>query len=175
MPLYTRNGDSGFSQTAAGDRLSKEHPLFEAGGALDELGAQAGLLRARLAALHLEGPAAFLRRVQRDIYRIGAYVSSGDQGQLDLLAFAPEVFERLIDSLRTGETKTGFVIPGENELEASFHVLRTVCRRCERRVAALRQVRSDQRVFTYVNRLSDLFFAMACWAEKQDEVPWPSA
>lgn len=161
MTIYTRAGDKGKSSTMDGQTLEKSNPIFEANGTLDELSACLGLARASLAVHSMSAQADHIKGIQRDILLIGTCISSGDPQWLDRLEYSPESFERSIDELMKGQNLTGFIIAGENQLEASFHLARTVCRRSERRIAALDATRRDPRLLAYVNRLSDLLFAYA--------------
>ena len=69
-----------------------------------------------------------------------------------------------------------FVLPGGTELAARLHVARTVCRRAERLCVALATMESiGDHVIVYLNRLSDLLFAMARRANQLEgvaDVPW---
>jgi len=69
-----------------------------------------------------------------------------------------------------------FVLPGGTELAARLHVARTVCRRAERLCVTLARCEPlGEHVVTYLNRLSDLLFAMARRANQiagVDDVPW---
>lgn len=56
-----------------------------------------------------------------------------------------------------------FVVPGENPLSAALDVARTVVRRAER-IAVVYPL-EDSFVVAYLNRLSDLVWTMARWAE----------
>ena len=56
-----------------------------------------------------------------------------------------------------------FTVPGENQLSAALDVARTVVRRAER--VAVTYPLEDSFVNRYLNRLSDLVWAMARWAE----------
>jgi cob(I)alamin adenosyltransferase len=60
-----------------------------------------------------------------------------------------------------------FVIPGGTTLSAQLDVARTVIRRAERRVVALRDAGglASEAVLRYLNRASDLAFAMARFAD----------
>jgi cob(I)alamin adenosyltransferase len=165
MVIYTRTGDKGTTATLGGERHSKDHVIFEANGTVDELSAQLGLLRARWQSVHPD-LAGYLLRVQEDLVLLGAYISSGEPGHLGRLALTVEGFEAVIDQVLGQRPVQEFVIPGANELEAGFHLSRTVCRRAERRLAALLKVRPDVRMPRYVNRLSDLLFAFALWAKE---------
>jgi cob(I)alamin adenosyltransferase len=57
---------------------------------------------------------------------------------------------------------TTFVLPGGTPASAHAHLARTVCRRAEREVVALtHEEPMNPIVLTYLNRLSDWFFALA--------------
>jgi cob(I)alamin adenosyltransferase len=56
----------------------------------------------------------------------------------------------------------GFVTPGDCPGSIKLDLARTVCRRAERRLAALdRQGDLPEGVLPYINRLSDLLFLLA--------------
>lgn len=55
-----------------------------------------------------------------------------------------------------------FILPGGHPAAAQLHHARTVCRRAERRVVTLTQIEAvSGPLLRYINRLSDLLFAMA--------------
>jgi len=157
--IYTRAGDDGTSATLGGSRESKTGIVFDACGTLDELSAFLGAARAALPQGSRE--AALLLSIQRDSVNLGAYLSSGDSAYLDRLALDDGTFETEIDRLLQSTRITGFVIPGNTAADAALHVARTVCRRLERRFWALDPSRRGPRAATYLNRLSDLLFALA--------------
>ena len=72
------------------------------------------------------------------------------EGEIDV--FAAEI-----------EIPHDFVVTGETQLSAALDVARTVVRRAER--AAVGYHLEDSLVTTYLNRLSDLVWIMARWAE----------
>ena len=53
-----------------------------------------------------------------------------------------------------------FILPGGTSTGAAIHLARTVCRRAERRIVSL-DPPVDAVLIRYVNRLSDLLFALA--------------
>jgi cob(I)alamin adenosyltransferase len=69
-----------------------------------------------------------------------------------------------------------FVLPGGSALAAELHRARTVCRRAERRLIALRQEETiEPRLVAYLNRLADLLFVMARWCNHRagiGEIEW---
>ncbi len=56
-----------------------------------------------------------------------------------------------------------FTVPGENRLAAALDLARTVVRRAER--LAVSEPTEGSFVIAYLNRLSDLLWAMARWLE----------
>ncbi len=85
--------------------------------------------------------------------------------------------ERAIDSLcERLPPLRHFILPGGNECAARLHLARAVCRRAERLAVALtrREPGGDEAV-VFLNRLSDLLFAMARRANHAagiEDVPW---
>jgi cob(I)alamin adenosyltransferase len=71
--------------------------------------------------------------------------------------------ERTIDQLVAAYgLPGGFVIPGRTADSAAAHVARTVCRRGERLVVDVNhEVKAFDDICRYLNRLSDLLFALA--------------
>jgi cob(I)alamin adenosyltransferase len=63
-----------------------------------------------------------------------------------------------------------FVIPGGTLLSAQLDVARTIVRRAERRVIELRDAEGlgSDAVIRYLNRASDLVYAMARFADTDD-------
>jgi cob(I)alamin adenosyltransferase len=63
----------------------------------------------------------------------------------------------------------GWAMPGANTSSAALDLARTVCRRAERRVCALQETGQlhNPEIVVYLNRLSDLLWVLARWAEAQ--------
>jgi cob(I)alamin adenosyltransferase len=79
-----------------------------------------------------------------------------------------------IDKLEMDKTLygKGWAMPGGTPLGAALDLARTVCRRAERRVAALEVSEHEQaEILRYLNRLSDLCWLLARFAEKQSASP----
>ena len=88
--IYTKTGDAG--QTHLGDmsRVPKTHPRIEDYGAVDELNAQIGLT---LTADGLpEQYAAWLRRIQNDLFDVGADLSVPPGGERERLRVVAEPY-----------------------------------------------------------------------------------
>jgi cob(I)alamin adenosyltransferase len=172
--IYTRLGDGG--QTHLGDmsRVEKTHPRIEAYGTVDELNAQVGLA---LTVDDLpEEYANWLRRVQNDLFDVGADISVPDDpsGRERLRVSAEQVTwleERCDEVNATLEPLKSFVLPSGTRAAAQLHVCRTVCRRAERgAIAAGDELNAE--VVRYLNRLSDLLFILSRGANRGEEPLW---
>jgi cob(I)alamin adenosyltransferase len=170
--IYTRLGDGGETHLGDMSRVPKTHPRIEAYGAVDELNAQIGL------ALTVEGLseqyADWLRRVQNDLFDLGADLSVPPGGERERLRLAPEQtawLEHACDEVNaTLAPLRSFVLPGGTRAAAQLHVCRTVCRRAERR--ALEVEDASPEVVRYLNRLSDLLFILSRGANAGEEPLW---
>ena len=167
--IYTRLGDDGETHLGDMSRVPKTHPRIEAYGTVDELNAQLGVALT-LPALP-ERIAGFLRRVQNDLFDVGADISVPHGGDRERLRLAPEQtawLEQACDEVNaTLPALKSFVLPGGTPAAAHLHVCRTVCRRAERRTIDCGD-EVNRECVRYLNRLSDLLFILARVANAAD-------
>lgn len=176
MRIYTRTGDDGTTGLLFGGRVAKDSAVIEANGAVDEAQAAIGLARAEVDRGSPLDDA--LTALERDLYVLMAEVATAvaNRGKLQpgrtlVTAEMVESLERRIDEV-SGQFPpvTDFVVPGHDRLSAALDVARTVTRRAERFVLALGRTTAegwpaDSQVGPYLNRLSDLLWALARWQE----------
>ena len=162
--IYTRLGDGGETHLGDMSRVPKTHPRIEAYGTLDELNAQIGLA---LTAPELPTQyAGWLRRVQNDLFDLGADISVPEDkdAERERLRISPdqtEWLEQRCDEVNATLPKLhSFVLPGGTPQAAQLHVCRTVCRRAERRTIDCGDEVNAECV-KYLNRLSDLLFILS--------------
>ncbi len=178
--IYTRTGDDGSTGLVGKERRSKADPRLEAIGAVDETNAAIGVARVQSAGIGTID--AILSRIQNDLFDLGADlatpIAKGEAPTAALRVAAEQVerLEREIDALNQPlEPLRSFVLPGGSPLAASLHVARTVARRAERRMVALAErEKVSLPALHFVNRLSDLLFVAARWANDRgaSDVLW---
>jgi cob(I)alamin adenosyltransferase len=88
-----------------------------------------------------------------------------------------KLVENFIDELEAElEPLKNFILPGGVLLSSVLHLARAVCRRAERRIISLSEVEKiNEKIIPFVNRLSDLFFVLARYANKiegVDDIKW---
>jgi cob(I)alamin adenosyltransferase len=171
--IYTKLGDAGETHLGDRSRVSKADPRIEAYGEVDELGAHIGF--ALTLADMPPRTAEWLRRIQNDLFDVGADLAVPEQDPRERLRLIPEQVEWLehrCDEVNAAlEPLRSFVLSGGTPAAAWLHVCRTVCRRAERRVVALGDDASPE-TLRYLNRLSDLLFILARDANGGEEPLW---
>ncbi|HMO15736.1 MAG TPA: cob(I)yrinic acid a,c-diamide adenosyltransferase [Pirellulaceae bacterium] len=141
MKIYTKLGDDGSTWILGGIRLRKSDLRIECIGELDELNSLLGVSLSQLNNIRddLVGVRARLQTVQHELFQWGAMLAGarpeahtriGDQAVTRL--------ENEIDGWQEHlQPLTHFILPGGSSDAAVLHLARTVCRRVERRIAAL--------------------------------------
>lgn len=161
--LYTKTGDDGTTGLTGGSRTGKDSLRIEAIGEIDELNAMLGLCRNHNWSRET---GAVLRDLQRELFVLGADLSTPMDKVCPVERVSAEMvnnLEKLVDKyLAKVEPLGNFILPGGTDASASLHLARAICRRAERTVAALKKKEAiGEAVLPYLNRLSDLLFAMA--------------
>lgn len=179
MKIYTRTGDEGETGLFGGPRVSKDDRRIEAYGTVDELNAVLGVVRAGGVDPELDE---LLATIQHELFDVGAELATPDPGSFGLRCVASAEVARLEWIIDRAEEDLAplkqFVLPGGCPAAARLHVARTVCRRAERRVISLAREPGAQIsswLVVYLNRLSDLLFVLARWANARSgvaDVPW---
>jgi|SRR6266850_5326875 cob(I)alamin adenosyltransferase len=175
MSIVTKTGDKGTTGLMYNRRVSKCHPRVEACGAVDELNAAIGMARA--ATKH-----EFLREnlviIQKELVNLMGELATLKEDFPKYLkdgysTIKPEMTARLEKTVREIEAQNinfkGWATPGANGSAASLDMARTVSRRAERRVCALQEAGEleNKEILVYMNRVSDLLWLMARWAETE--------
>src|SRR5882757_3136511 len=176
VKIYTRKGDDGTTSLWYGGRVPKDSPRTEAYGALDEACSALGLARALCTGGAGSAElAADILRLQDDLFVAGAELATAPEAAQRLEDGISRVTEEMVTELEglidrymaEVELPPKFVIPGGNQLSAQLDVARTVVRRAERQISELAEQGelASQTVIHFVNRASDLVYAMARYAD----------
>lgn len=181
MKIYTRTGDTGDTALFGGGRVPKNHPRVAAYGDVDELNSSLGVVRATAPCDFFDS---LFETIQRDLFSIGGHLASPEPEKVRKALERAELstdrvaeFEAAIDAADEElPPLRAFVLPAGAPKAAALHVARAVCRRAERSVVELSQGADVPAQFlVYLNRLSDLLFALARLANARDgcgDVTW---
>jgi cob(I)alamin adenosyltransferase len=171
--IYTGTGDDGTTGLVGGQRVPKDSPLIEACGSLDELNAHIGVVRSCGLPDDVNR---MLQNIQSNLFTIGTQIATPEGSNIKSQRISDEEvghLEHAIDALEnTLPPLRQFILPGGSMAAAALHLARTVARRAERRCVTLsRSGKIDPQVLRYLNRLSDLCFLLARYANQYQSVP----
>jgi cob(I)alamin adenosyltransferase len=165
MKLYTRTGDDGTTALFGGRRVRKDALRVEAYGAVDETNAALGMARSQGLDIEIDKVVADL---QLDLFAVGSDLATPhdaaarsalraiDDADVAALEALIDRFDEEVEPLRQ------FIVPGGHAASAGLQFARAVCRRAERAgVTLAAEEEVNPAALTYLNRLSDLLFALA--------------
>lgn len=178
--IYTRTGDAGTTRLGDMSEVDKNDLRLQAYAHCDEANSQIGYA---VAVGGLEADVVeVLVHVQNDLFDVGADLSCPvvenpafpplrvEQDYIDRLESWCDRFNEPLENLRS------FILPGGTPAAALLHVARTVVRRAERAGwAAYDEHAATMNVLAvkYLNRLSDLLFILARYANRENgDVLW---
>jgi cob(I)alamin adenosyltransferase len=176
MKIYTKTGDRGETGLFGGERVSKNSLRINAYGTIDELNAYIGLA---ITEVKDEKVKKDLQNFQNQLFTVATDLATPDNEKTIKLkvdrtptAFYEEM-EKLIDDYETKlEELKNFILPGGSKGAALLHVCRTICRRAEREVVALKDtVKIEDNILIFLNRLSDLLFVLSRFENKVSNHP----
>lgn len=179
--IYTKGGDKGKTSLGNGQRVLKSDLIIKTIGEVDEANAFIGWAYA----LSISPIRDILKRIQNDLFDVGADLCMPENGnsqssKLKITDKQVEKIEALIDELNSSlPPLTSFILPGGTQLGSALHLARTVVRRAEREAVALQnEMAINPNLIKYLNRLSDLLFVIARYANTRltegnnEEILW---
>ena len=180
MKIYTGTGDNGETGLFGGERVLKSDSRVEAYGCIDELNAFIGFAIVEIEDSDVKNS---LSKIQNYLFTVGSDLATPDTKKNIKLNIprTPDSFylemEKLIDKYSEGlDELKFFILPGGSKSAAIMHVCRTICRKAERAVVELNStVKIGTNIIIFLNRLSDLFFVLARYLNKQagvSDVKW---
>jgi cob(I)alamin adenosyltransferase len=175
--IYTKKGDDGTTSLWYGGRVPKHDARTDAYGTVDEAGSALGVARSLCTPEDRE-VAADILRVQHELFVAGAELATAPEAAERLEDGVSRVTDPMVDVLDAAIDRymdrvslpPKFVIPGGTPLSAQLDLARAMIRRAERRVVALRDSDglASEAVLRYLNRASDLVYAMARFTDTDD-------
>ncbi|MFL6529240.1 MAG: cob(I)yrinic acid a,c-diamide adenosyltransferase [Chthoniobacterales bacterium] len=174
MSIATKTGDSGETSLMYGRRVRKSDPRVDSYGCVDELNAALGFARVTAGTGFISEE---LLAIQKELILLMGELATAPE---DLLRYQSDGYQLtnsamvdrltgIIDDLEKNKLLhyKGWAIPGSTTISAALDIARTTCRRAERRVAVLgeQQPGINPEILRYLNRLSDLCWLLARYAE----------
>jgi cob(I)alamin adenosyltransferase len=179
-PFFTGNGDNG-ECTVGSTKISKDNPVIQLLGAIDELNSTLGWCRSeaeRDANINGHDKIAISQTLLETQEML--FVA---QAEFGAIAFKQEVKNSIVHAhteklekivFKIDETLPPlkkFIIPGGSELSARIDIARSFARRVERiAVATAKELNISISMLQFLNRLSGMLFALARYSNFINEV-----
>jgi cob(I)alamin adenosyltransferase len=178
VKIYTRKGDDGTTSLWYGGRVPKSDSRTDAYGTLDEAASALGVARA------LCEPGGELERdilrLQDDLFIAAAELATAPEASHRLEDGVSRVTDEMVAELEPAidrymdrvDLPPKFVIPGGTHISAQLDLARAIVRRAERRAVELKEADrlGSDAILRFLNRASDLVFAMARFADVDEPV-----
>jgi cob(I)alamin adenosyltransferase len=176
VKIYTKKGDDGTTSLWYGGRVPKTNARTEAYGSIDEANSALGVARSLCKAENQVDLHATILSLQQDLFVAGAELATSPEAANRLEDGISRITDGMVEALEVDidrymnqvDLPPHFVIPGGTELSAALDVARSAIRRAERRTVQLRDSEglASDTVLHYLNRASDLVFALARFADE---------
>jgi cob(I)alamin adenosyltransferase len=175
MSIVTKTGDKGETSLMYGRRVPKSDPRVDAYGCVDELTAALGLARSISIEKFLSEE---ILAAQKDLIVVMGELATIPQDReryvkdgfhLTTAAMVDRITAVIVDLEKDKSLyPKDWVIPGGTSVSAALDFARATCRRAERHIAAFMANNKDfnPEILRYLNRLSDLLWVLARYAER---------
>jgi cob(I)alamin adenosyltransferase len=175
MSIVTKTGDKGETSLMYGRRVPKSDSRVDAYGCVDELTAALGLARSISIEKFLSEE---ILAAQKDLIVVMGELATTPQDReryvkdgfhLSTAAMVDRITAVIVDLEKDKSLyPKDWVIPGETSISAALDFARATCRRAERHIAAFMADDKDfnPEILRYLNRLSDLLWVLARYAER---------
>jgi len=176
MKIYTKTGDKGETGLFGGERVSKSNLRLNAYGSIDELNSFLGLAIIEITSVEIRN---LLNDLQNKLFVLGSDLATPETEKNKKLNITrlPDSYiietEQAIDKYEAQlDELKNFILPGGSKGSALLHICRTISRRAEREVVALKNTEHiGENIVIFLNRLSDLFFVLSRFENKYSNIP----
>jgi len=176
MKIYTKTGDKGETGLFGGERVSKDSLRISAYGTIDELNSVIGLAITEVGDKSVKEN---LLKIQNQLFVVGSDLATPEDEKTKKLniqrtpaSYYADIEEMIDEYDEQLEELRNFILPGGSKGAAMLHVCRTICRRAEREVVALKNsVTIGENIIIFLNRLSDLLFVLSRFENKVSNHP----
>jgi cob(I)alamin adenosyltransferase len=182
--IYTKTGDKGETSLVSGNRIIKSDLRIDLYGELDELNSRIGFLCSLLGKRKYKKQIVFLHKIQSALFDLGSNLACEFENRAKFKL--PQLSAKLIQEMESEidlmdeqlEPLKNFILPGGALIPASAHLARTSARSVERKCVHYEHMTREQLpdlTIAFLNRLSDYFFVLARFLNKQEksqEIVW---
>lgn len=166
--FFSGKGDSGNTYLFDGRKITKDNPILDLIGTIDEVNAFIGLTICIVEKPELKKD---LRIVQISLSKVMGVIAGASESTADEFNTGKPVkwLEDKINSYsKELDNPKSFTFPGKTKAGAVLDICRTITRKMERQAVGIfhKNLKFEKNILAYMNRLSSLFYILRLSADK---------
>ena len=164
MVIYTKKGDQGYAATLKGDKIPKNHEIIQIMGKIDSL--QSSLDLANIV-IKDEEIKKIISGIHEKLWQTAGEISNQGLNELIKNPVNEEDIKKMEEHIDKHHPENTYFIRFTKETSARLNEARVRARELESTLTKLLfEEKLRPEVYKYLNRLSDLLYALACKEEK---------
>jgi len=168
MWYFSGKGDSGNTFLYDGSEVTKNNPILDMIGIVDEVSAYVGLA---ISSIEQPGIKEDLRTIQISLSTVMGVIAGASEPIAEDINTGKSIrwLEDKIDFYgRELDNPKSFTFSGETEAGAVLDICRTMTRKMERRAVGIssENQKFDEKVLAYINRLSSFFYILRLFVDE---------
>jgi cob(I)alamin adenosyltransferase len=163
MKIYTKKGDQGYASTLRGDKVPKNHEIIQITGKIDSL--QSALDSVNV--VTNEETKKIIQKIQEKLWQTAGEISNQEINEIIKKPITEQDIQELEKYIDQHHPENKYFIRFTKETSCRINEARVRTRELESQLTKLlleKKLRPE--VYKYLNRLSDLLYALACKEEQ---------
>jgi cob(I)alamin adenosyltransferase len=164
MVIYTKKGDQGYAKTLKGEKIPKNHEIIQIMGKIDSLQSSLDIANT---AIKDEETKKIIQDIQEKLWQSAGEISNQGLTEIIKKPITEEDIKKLEEYIDEHHPKNTYFIRFTKETSTRINEARVRTRELESQLTKLLlEEKLRPEIYKYMNRLSDLLYALACKEEK---------
>jgi cob(I)alamin adenosyltransferase len=164
MVIYTKKGDQGYAATLSGEKVPKDDEIIQIMGLVDSLQSSLDLANITITTDEIKN---IINNINEKLWQMAAEISNRGLSEIIKKPVTEEDILKLEECIDKHHPENTYFLRFKKESAARLNEARVRTRALESKLTnQLREEKLRPEVYKYLNRLSDLLYALACLEEK---------
>ncbi|MFP4567393.1 MAG: ATP:cob(I)alamin adenosyltransferase [Candidatus Woesearchaeota archaeon] len=167
MAIYTKKGDQGYAATLKGDKVPKDDEIIQIMGLIDSLQSSLDIANITINALEIKN---IIDDVNEKLWQTAGEISNRGLSKIIKKPITESDILKLEEYIDKHHPENTYFLRFTKEPAARLNEARVRTRQLESKLTKqLREKKLRPEIYQYLNRLSDLLYALACLEETTQE------
>ncbi len=165
MVIYTKKGDQGHAKTLGGEKVPKNHEIIQIMGKIDSLQSSLDLASIIIKDKEIKE---IIKKINEKLWQTAGEISNQELNDLIKKPITEQDIKELEEYIDKHHPENTYFIRFTKETSARLNEARVRARKLESKLTTLLfEEKLRPEVYKYMNRLSDLLYALACKEESK--------